>query len=224
MWITLQQTGADARISSGDCGVCVVQEEATVRFGRCCCQVHGVAAPRLNFPEPQRQLLAEQRALQCFCKQPHTWTAALSMPLPGTQTEPLLLTIACCIFPYGRKKSLHLVKGGWEIWWEQWTHSDPNSFSTCWVNLQSMEKSCEEQGWVTAVQMEVCGVVCHCQTQRGGWRALELRKTESSSLDTVEVQHTSLKSFSWHTGCDVQELLPWARGHTGIILLFYMVI
>lgn len=68
LWISVQNLTVDVlfshvdhasadkcRCSSGDCGVCVVM----VRFGRCCCWVHGVAAPRLNLPELQTQLLAE---------------------------------------------------------------------------------------------------------------------------------------------------------------------
>lgn len=71
------------RCSSGDSGVCVVQGEIMVRFGRCCYWVHGVAAPRLNLPEPQRQLLAE--GLQA---PEGTSKVSESNPTPGTLPYP----------------------------------------------------------------------------------------------------------------------------------------
>lgn len=110
------------RCSSGGCGACVVLGEIMVMFGRCCCWVHGVAAPRLNLPGPQRQLLAARfqapKGTSRFLKViPHLVTAALSMPrawpLRGTQPGPLLSTIACCIFPYALVKK---NPSSWERW------------------------------------------------------------------------------------------------------------
>lgn len=93
------------RCSSGDCGVCVVM----VRFGRCCCWVHGVAAPRLNLPELQTQLLAEEglqipEGTSRFLKvAPHLDCCLLhaqSMAPPWDTDWVIATNIACCIFPY----------------------------------------------------------------------------------------------------------------------------
>lgn len=172
------------RCSSGDCGVCVAQGEIMVRFGRCCCQVHGVAAPRLNLPEPQRQLLAE--GLQApedtskFLKvTPHLDCCLIHARsvAPPQDTDWTTWTIACCIFPYALVEKNPSPCERWmrNVMRREWTHSDPNSFITCWVDLPSWKSHVKHKAGVTAVRMEVFGVVCHCQTHRGAWRALGLR-------------------------------------------------
>lgn len=68
----------------------VLQGEVTVKFGGCCSQVYGVAAPRLNIPGPQRQLMAKglgaPKSTSWFLKATPHMSGAWS--LPGTQPEP----------------------------------------------------------------------------------------------------------------------------------------
>ena len=193
------------RCSSGDCGATAWECVPRRNHRKVWSQVYGVAAPRLNLPGPQRQLMAKGlgapkgaswflKAIPCmgFCL-----SHVRSMATPWDTAWAIAIS-HCLLYIMGRKKSF--------ILWKVNERGDESRGNSSWPYAPAVlscllyrKSHVKHKAGVVLLQMEGCGVVRHCQTQRESWRTLQLRKTVSSSLDIVEVQDTSLKSFSWHT-------------------------
>lgn len=126
----------------------------------------------------------------------------------------------------GRKKILHLVKGVWEMWWEQseliltLTHSAPAE-QTCLYGKVMWRARLESQVW----RWRCVGwcVTAKLRGEIGGFWGSEKQCPAALTLWRYNMLLSSpLAGTQDTTGCDVQELLFWARWHAGIILLFYM--
>lgn len=102
----------------------VLQGEVTVRFERCCSQVHEVVAPRLTLPGPQRQLMATSlgapKGTSWFLKATPHMRFCLSHVRSVASLWNIVWTIAiwhCLLYSsieHRQKKILHLLKSVWE--------------------------------------------------------------------------------------------------------------